>query len=101
MLDRVHGVDGAQGFEEKAGVTRETGVEHGAIRDRRTWTDHRNEAGGARLYLPAIRADRRWGQGGIGLGARLKRLGVPALIVDAHPRPGDASAQALQVASPA
>ena len=30
------------------------------------------------------------GQGGIGLGARLKRLGVPTLIVDALPRPGDA-----------
>jgi len=30
------------------------------------------------------------GQGGIGLGARLKRIGVPALIVDRLPRPGDA-----------
>ncbi len=29
------------------------------------------------------------GQGGIALGARLKRLGVPALIVDKHDRPGD------------
>jgi putative flavoprotein involved in K+ transport len=30
------------------------------------------------------------GQGGIGLAARLKRIGVPALVVDAHERPGDA-----------
>ncbi len=29
------------------------------------------------------------GQGGIALGARLKRLGVPALVVDKHDRPGD------------
>jgi putative flavoprotein involved in K+ transport len=30
------------------------------------------------------------GQGGIGLGARLKRIGVPALIIDTHERAGDA-----------
>ena len=29
------------------------------------------------------------GQGGIGLGARLRQLGVPTIIVDKHPRPGD------------
>ena len=29
------------------------------------------------------------GQGGIALGARLKRQGVPTLIVDKHPNPGD------------
>ena len=30
------------------------------------------------------------GQGGIGLGARLKRLGIPTIILDKHERPGDA-----------
>jgi putative flavoprotein involved in K+ transport len=30
------------------------------------------------------------GQGGIGLGARLKRLRVPTIVVDRHERPGDA-----------
>ena len=82
-------------------MTRETGVEHGAIRDRRTWTDHRNEGWSALGYTrqPYVLIVGGGGQGGIGLGARLKRLGVPALIVDAHPRPGDALAQALQVAS--
>jgi len=30
------------------------------------------------------------GQGGIGLGARLRQLGVPTIIVDRHPQPGDA-----------
>src|SRR5690606_17311355 len=29
------------------------------------------------------------GQGGIALGARLRQLGVPALVVDKHERPGD------------
>ncbi|MEH3078091.1 MAG: hypothetical protein PGN11_15750 [Quadrisphaera sp.] len=29
------------------------------------------------------------GQGGIALGARLRQLDVPALVVDAHERPGD------------
>ena len=29
------------------------------------------------------------GQGGIALGARLRQLGVPTIIVDKHPRPGD------------
>jgi putative flavoprotein involved in K+ transport len=80
-----------KGFEEKAGVTRETGVEHGAIRNRRTWTDHRNEEAAALGYIrqPYVLIV-GGGQGGIGLGARLKRLGVPTLIVDAHPQPGDA-----------
>ena len=29
------------------------------------------------------------GQGGIALGARLRQLGVPAIVVDKHERPGD------------
>ena len=29
------------------------------------------------------------GQGGIALGSRLRQLGVPALVIDKHPRPGD------------
>lgn len=80
-----------KGFEEKAGPTRPFGTEHGAIRDRVTWTDRREadrgELGVTRQPYVLIVGG---GQGGIGLGARLKRIGVPALIVDAHPRPGDA-----------
>ena len=41
------------------------------------------------------------GQGGIGLGARLRQLGVPTIVVDRHPRPGRPVAQPLQVALPA
>ena len=79
-----------KGFEEKAGPTRETGTVHGAFRNRRTWADGR--ADDARLGM-----DRQpyclivgGSQGGLGLGARLKRLGVPTLIIDKLPRPGDA-----------
>ena len=80
-----------KGFEEKAGATRPHGTEHGAIRNRTTWTDRRradaDEIGLVRQPFVLIVGG---GQGGIGLGARLKRIGVPALIVDAHARPGDA-----------
>ena len=80
-----------KGFEEKAGETRELGVEHGAIRNRVTWTDRRQsnaaEFGYTRQPFVLVIGG---GQGGIGLGARLKRLGVPALIVDRNARPGDA-----------
>lgn len=80
-----------KGFEEKRGPSREMGTEHGAIQHRVTWTDRRqadaSELGYGRQPFVLIVGG---GQGGIGLGARLKRLGVPTLIVDRHPRPGDA-----------
>ena len=41
------------------------------------------------------------GQGGIALGARLQRLGVPTIIVEKNARAGDSLAQPLQVALPA
>ncbi len=80
-----------KGFEEKQGATRPLGTRHGAVRGRVTWTDQRRadaaELGYARQPFVLIVGG---GQGGLGLGARLKRLGVPTLIVDRHPRPGDA-----------
>jgi putative flavoprotein involved in K+ transport len=80
-----------KGFEEKAGATRDNGTTHGAFKNRVTWSDRRkadaNEIGFERQPFVLIVGG---GQGGIGLGARLKRIGVPALIVDAHERPGDA-----------
>ncbi|MBS0220197.1 MAG: NAD(P)/FAD-dependent oxidoreductase [Proteobacteria bacterium] len=79
-----------KGFEEKAGFTRELGAEHGAIRNRVTWTDRRHADAGLGLVRQPFVLIVGGGQGGMGLGARLKRLGVPALIVDRHPRPGDA-----------
>lgn len=80
-----------KGFEEKKGPAREHGTQHGAFKGRVTWTDRRNadakELGYERQpYVLVIGG----GQGGIALGARLKRLGVPTLIVDRNARPGDA-----------
>ncbi|MBV9591343.1 MAG: NAD(P)/FAD-dependent oxidoreductase, partial [Hyphomicrobiales bacterium] len=57
---------------------------------RRTWLDRKlaeeAELGRKRQPYCLIVGG---GQAGIGLGARLKRLGVPTLIVDKHERPGD------------
>ncbi|WP_424812025.1 NAD(P)-binding domain-containing protein [Roseococcus sp. YIM B11640] len=80
-----------KGHEEKAGPRRPRGVEHGAERDRPTWMDLRRreeEALGTteQPYCVIIGG----GQGGLALAARLKRLGVPALVVDSLARPGDA-----------
>ncbi len=80
-----------KGFEERKGETRERGAEHGAERDRKSWLERKTreeaELGYTRQpYCVVIGG----GQGGIGLGARLKRLGVPTLIIDKHERPGDA-----------
>jgi putative flavoprotein involved in K+ transport len=79
-----------KGHEEKKGPTREQGVEHGAFRDRKTWLERKREDEATLGY------DRQpycvivgGGQGGIALGARLKRLGVPTIIVERNERPGD------------
>ena len=80
-----------KGFEEPAGTRRARGVEHVALRGRRTWAEER-AAEAATLGITR----QPWclivggGQGGIGLAARLKRLGVPALVIDRLDRPGDA-----------
>ena len=80
-----------KGFEEKRGETREQGTQHGAFRQRRSWLELKNqeeaELGYSRQPYCLIVGG---GQGGLGLGARLKRLGVPTIIVDRLERPGDA-----------
>jgi len=80
------------GHEEPAGERRPLGVQHGAYgTGQRSWLETR-EAGRAALG----RSVQPWclivggGQGGLALAARLKRLGVPALVVDRHAKPGDA-----------
>ena len=80
-----------KGHEERRGATREMGAEHGAQQGRRSWLERKAaeeaELGVTRQpYCLVIGG----GQGGLGLGARLKRLGVPTIIVDKHARPGDA-----------
>ncbi len=83
-------MDELKGHEEKRGRTREKGIVHGAHRDRRTWTDEREteqrELGYSRQPYCLIIGG---GQGGIALGSRLKRLGVPTLILEKNARAGD------------
>jgi putative flavoprotein involved in K+ transport len=79
-----------KGFEEKAGPKRERGVEHGVHPNRRTWLERRKreqeELGIARQPYVLIVGG---GQGGLALAARLKRLGVPALVAEKNERVGD------------
>ena len=79
-----------KGHEEPLGTARPKGAEHGVNRERVTWSEAR-EAEAAELgttrqpYVVVIGG----GQGGIALGARLRQLGVPHVVVDRHARPGD------------
>ena len=79
-----------KGHEEKSGLTREKGISHGARRDRRTWAELRlaeqQELGRTKQPYVVIIGG---GQGGIALGARLKQLGVPFLIIEKNQRAGD------------
>ncbi len=79
-----------KGHEEPAGKDRPMGAEHGADRNRRTWLEQR-EAEAAQLghdTQPEV-VIIGGGQGGIALGARLRQLGVPTIIVERNERPGD------------
>ena len=79
-----------KGFEEKKGTRRIAGAEHGVHRHRKSWAELRQQEQ-ARLgyeeqpYVVIIGG----GQGGIMLAARLRRLGVPAIVVEKNERPGD------------
>ncbi|MCT8971434.1 NAD(P)/FAD-dependent oxidoreductase [Microbaculum marinisediminis] len=78
------------GHEEKAGQRRPMGVSHGADRNRMSWSERRAAeeaafAQGADPYCLIIGG----GQGGIMLGARLKQLGVPTVIVEKNEKAGD------------
>jgi len=80
-----------KGHEERRGATREKGAEHGATQGRQSWAERRAQEQAelgvtTQPYVLVIGG----GQGGIGLGARLRRLDVPTIIIDKHNRPGDA-----------
>jgi len=79
-----------KGFEEKAGFTRPLGAKHGVNPGAKTWKEEREEEAATlgltkQPYVVIIGG----GQGGIGLGARLRQLGVPTIIVEKNDRPGD------------
>ncbi|GAA4471275.1 NAD(P)/FAD-dependent oxidoreductase [Rhodococcus olei] len=78
------------GHEEGKGMRRPRGAEHGADPGRVTWSERREieerELGHTvQPYVVIVGG----GQGGIALGARMRQLGVPTLVLDKHDRPGD------------
>jgi putative flavoprotein involved in K+ transport len=83
-------LDELKGHEEPAGPGRPKGVEHGADPDRQTWLEQRlQEAEKLGYEVQPEVVIVGGGQGGIALGARLRQLGVPTIIVERRERPGD------------
>lgn len=83
-------MDELKGFEEPLRTRRPLGAEHGINKDRTTWKERRQTEAeslgtSTQPYVLVVGG----GQCGIALGARLRQLNVPALVVDKHPRPGD------------
>jgi putative flavoprotein involved in K+ transport len=79
-----------KGFEDRKGEHRVKGAEHGVHPGRKTWLEQREDEAATlghteQPYVVIIGG----GQGGIALGARLRRLGVPTLIIEKNARPGD------------
>ena len=78
------------GFEESISGRRPMGAEHGANPDRVSWKEAREvelaEIGRTRQPYVVIVGG---GQGGIALGARMRQLGVPHVVLERNPRPGD------------
>jgi putative flavoprotein involved in K+ transport len=79
-----------KGHEEPMGPARPLGAEHGINRRRQTWAEQREHEAATLGYetQPFVLVV-GGGQGGIALGARLRQLGVPTIIVDKRGRPGD------------
>jgi putative flavoprotein involved in K+ transport len=79
-----------EGHEQSAGAARPKGVQHGASPDRLTWLEQRRREAEelgyeTQPYVLIVGG----GQGGIALGARLRQLRVPTIIVERNERPGD------------
>ncbi|BBE73563.1 NAD(P)/FAD-dependent oxidoreductase [Oharaeibacter diazotrophicus] len=79
-----------KGHEEKAGFTRPLGARHGVNVGARTWKEEReHEAATLGFETQPEVLIIGGGQGGIALGARLRQLGVPTIIVEKNERAGD------------
>ncbi len=79
-----------KGYEEKAGFTRPLGARHGVHIGGKSWRERREEELATlgvtkQPYVLIIGG----GQGGIALGARLRQLEVPTIILEKNERAGD------------
>lgn len=76
--------------EEKKRHARDHGVEHVIRRGRKTWLERKTERQESLGYTEQpYTVIIGGGQGGIGLAARLKRLGVPTIVIEKNERAGD------------
>ena len=76
--------------EEPMGFARPMGAKHGSERGRKTWMEEREQEAAelgykTQPYCLIVGG----GQGGIALGARLRQLGVPTIIIEKNERAGD------------
>jgi putative flavoprotein involved in K+ transport len=79
-----------KGFEEKKGANREQGVTHKIEKGRQSWLEKKTATEASlgydeQPYCVIVGG----GQGGIGLAARMRRLGVPTIVIEKNARPGD------------
>ncbi len=79
-----------KGHEERKFGNRPKGVEHGADAERQTWLEKQQQeqaqlGHSIQPYVVIVGG----GQGAIGLGARLRQLSVPTIIIEKNERPGD------------
>jgi len=79
-----------KGHEEKTGTHRVAGAEHGVHKGRLSWAEQRaHEAATLGTSVQPEVVVIGGGQGGIAMGARLRRLGVSAIVIEKNARPGD------------
>lgn len=79
-----------KGHEERKGRNRPQGVAHGADKNRETWAEARaREAAELGYKTQPYVVIVGGGQGGIALGARLRKLDVPTIVLEKNDRPGD------------
>ncbi|MCA0001339.1 MULTISPECIES: NAD(P)/FAD-dependent oxidoreductase [unclassified Mesorhizobium] len=79
-----------KGYEEPAGFARPMGAKHGSGKNRPTWKEEREkEAAELGFKTQPYTVIIGGGQGGIALGARLRQLGVPTIIIEKNERAGD------------
>ncbi|WP_299741512.1 NAD(P)/FAD-dependent oxidoreductase [uncultured Tateyamaria sp.] len=79
-----------KGHEEPLGYERPLGAKHGVGKGRKSWGEERDQeiaelGHSVQPYTVIVGG----GQGGIALGARLRQLGVPTIIIEKNDKPGD------------